>query len=151
MYRRRQLLGRLRLVEAALSGRQRATPAGIVRGVLFVAVIATFQTGLEAKDSQTTRPAVAKTGKAVNIMWRFDGNGRFPNIHPPCEWRGDRNILWKTPVEIGGYSSPIVVGNKVFVTAEMGSLVCLDVAAGEILWKKDLFSKDSKDIPADLS
>ena len=84
-------------------------------------------------------------------MWRFDGNGRFPNIHPPSEWRRDKNILWKTPVEIGGYSSPIVVKDRVFVTAEMGSLVCLDLADGKILWKKDLFSKDSKDIPADLS
>jgi outer membrane protein assembly factor BamB len=33
----------------------------------------------------------------------------------------------------------------------MGSLTCLDVADGKILWKKDLFSKDSKDIPANLS
>jgi len=33
----------------------------------------------------------------------------------------------------------------------MGSLICLDLADGKILWKKDLFSKDSKDIPAELS
>jgi len=33
----------------------------------------------------------------------------------------------------------------------MGSLVCLDLANGKILWQKDLFSKDSKDIPAELS
>jgi len=45
-------------------------------------------------------------------MWRFDGNGRFPNIHPPTIWRGDTNILWKTPVEGGRYSSPIVVRNR---------------------------------------
>ncbi|MGA2616115.1 MAG: PQQ-binding-like beta-propeller repeat protein [Thermoguttaceae bacterium] len=118
---------------------------------LFVALVAAVQTALEAEDGRTTQPAVAKTGDAVDIMWRFDGNGRFPDIHPPAEWSDDRNILWKTPVEIGGYSSPIVAGDKVFVTAEMGSLVCLDVARGKILWQKDLFSKDSRDIPADLS
>jgi outer membrane protein assembly factor BamB len=100
---------------------------------------------------QTAKADNPKTAKAANVMWRFDGNGRFPNIHPPSEWGRDRNILWKTPAEIGGYSSPIVVRDKVFVTAEKGSLVCLDVADGKILWKKDLFSKDSKDIPADLS
>src|SRR5258706_16299554 len=83
--------------------------------------------------------AAAKESDAVNIMWRFDGNGRFPNIHPPSEWRSDRNVLWKTPVEIGGYSSPIVARDKVFVTAEMGSLICLDLANGKILWQKDLF------------
>src|SRR5262249_32471092 len=31
------------------------------------------------------------------------------------------------------------------------SLACLDAADGKILWQRDLFSKDSKDIPADLS
>jgi hypothetical protein len=119
--------------------------------VLFVVLATALQTGLEAEDWKTTPPAAAKTGEAVNVMWRFDGNGRFPNVHPPCEWSASRNILWKTPVEIGGYSSPIVAGDKVFVTAEMGSLLCLDVADGKILWQKDLFSKDSPDIPADLS
>jgi outer membrane protein assembly factor BamB len=84
-------------------------------------------------------------------MWRFDGGGRFPDIHPPSEWRQDKNVLWKTPVAIGGYSSPIVAGDRVFVTAEMASLFCLDIADGKILWQKDLFSKESKDIPADLS
>jgi outer membrane protein assembly factor BamB len=33
----------------------------------------------------------------------------------------------------------------------MGSLICLDLADGKVLWQKDLFSKDSKDIPAELS
>lgn len=84
-------------------------------------------------------------------MWRYDGTGRFPKIHPLTEWRSDQNILWKAPVEIGGYSSPIVAADKVFVTAEMGSLICLDFVDGKILWKKDLFSKESKDLPADLS
>src|SRR5262249_55558638 len=57
----------------------------------------------------------------------------------------------KTRVGAGGYSSPIVARDRVFVTAEMGSLICLDIADGKLLWQKDLFSKDSKDIPADLS
>jgi hypothetical protein len=90
----------------------------------------------------------AAAAETANVMWRFDGNGRFPNIRPPTAWRADSNVLWKTTVGVGGYSSPIVVQGKVFVTAEMGSLVCLNVADGTSLWTKDLFSKD---IPADLS
>jgi outer membrane protein assembly factor BamB len=89
--------------------------------------------------------------EAANVMWRFDGNGHFPNIHPPSAWAKDKNVLWKTSVDAGAYSSPIVVGSRVFVTAEMGSLICLDLSDGKILWKKDLFSKDSKDIPPELS
>ncbi|MDB5341568.1 MAG: outer rane biosis protein BamB [Planctomycetaceae bacterium] len=116
-----------------------------------VALAAALLTGLQAEDLKTVPPVATKTIAADNVMWRFDGNGRFPNVRPPSEWRMERNILWKTPVEIGGYSSPIVVKNKVFVTAEMGSLICLDVANGKILWKKDLFSPTSTDIPPDLT
>jgi outer membrane protein assembly factor BamB len=118
---------------------------------LLVVFVAMVQTGLKAGDSKPARSDTATPSEPTNIMWRYDGNGRFPHIRPPTEWRRDRNILWKAPVEIGGYSSPIVAGKRVFVTAEMGSLVCLDLADGKILWQKDLFSKDSKDIPADLS
>ncbi len=113
-----------------------------VSGVLLVVLVAAMQSGLNG-DEPTTH-------EAANVMWRFDGNGRFPNINPPTEWRTDKNILWKTSVEIGGYSSPIVVKDKIFVTAEKGSLICLDLADGKILWQKDLFSEDSKDIPVEL-
>jgi hypothetical protein len=154
MYRRLVWIGLLGPVEAALSRQQRPTLRGFVRGVLPVVRVATVQTGLKVEDWKTTQPAAAKTGEAVNIMWRFDGNGRFPNIHPPSEWRGDRNILWKTPVEIGGYSSPIVARDKVFVTAEeeedfcsspifvgdqiilsWGRLLALNAKDGRTLWK----------------
>ncbi len=137
--------------EATTPREQRPNLRGFAGGVLLVVLAAMAQTGLEAEDGKTTPPAAAKTREAVNVMWRCDGNGHFPNIHPLCEWSDGRNILWKTPVEIGGYSSPIVAGGKVFVTAEMGSLICLDLADGKVLWQKDLFSPDSKDIPADLS
>jgi hypothetical protein len=118
---------------------------------LLVVFATAVQTGLKAGDPSPARPDTAKLSEPANIMWRYDGSGRFPSIHPPTEWRRDRNILWKTPLPIGGYSSPIVARDRVFVTAEMGSLICLDAADGRILWQKDLFSKDSKDIPADLS
>jgi outer membrane protein assembly factor BamB len=123
---------------------------GIRRILLLLALAAAAPAGLRAEDREATATA-PKTGEAVDVMWRFDGGGRFPNIHPPAEWGSDRNILWKTPVEVGGYSSPVVAGGRVYVTAEMGGLICLDLADGKVLWKKDLFSKDSKDIPADLS
>ena len=151
MHRRLAWMGLLGPAETAPSGEQRPALRGVVRGALLVVLAAAIQTGLKADEPKAAQPAAAKASEAADVMWRFDGNGRFPNIHPPTEWRSDRNILWKAPVEVGGYSSPIVARDKVFVTAEMGSLLCLDLADGKILWKKDLFSKDSKDIPADLS
>jgi hypothetical protein len=78
------------------SDEQRSTWSGFVRGVFLVVFIA--QTDLKAEDPKPAQSAPAKMGEAVNIMWRFDGSGRFPNIHPPSEWRRDKNIFWKPPL-----------------------------------------------------
>jgi outer membrane protein assembly factor BamB len=118
---------------------------------LLIVLFAVPRACLKAEDERTPGPTADRPHQAADIMWRFDGNGHCPNIHPPSEWQSGKNILWRTLVEIGGYSSPIVVGNKAFVTAEMGSLICLDVADGKLLWTKDLFSKESQEIPAELS
>ena len=34
----------------------------------------------------------------------------------PLEWSESRNVIWKTPVPGRGWSSPVVVGNRVWVT-----------------------------------
>ena len=68
------------------------------------------------------------------IGWRGDGSGLFPAAKPPLKWAG--NIRWKT--EVGpGMSSPIVVGDRVFLTAEPDLLVCVDRNSGKILWRKN--------------
>jgi outer membrane protein assembly factor BamB len=43
-------------------------------------------------------------------------------------------ILWMTPMPSGGTSAPVIVGDKIFFTAEGGSLVCLNKSDGKILW-----------------
>jgi outer membrane protein assembly factor BamB len=46
------------------------------------------------------------------------------------------NIIWTTKVGTLSYSSPIVVGDRVLVTAEPAQLVCLDAKNGKLLWEK---------------
>jgi outer membrane protein assembly factor BamB len=36
---------------------------------------------------------------------------------PPAEWGADKNVRWKTEIPGVGWSSPVVVGGKVFLTA----------------------------------
>jgi outer membrane protein assembly factor BamB len=115
-----------------------------VRGSFIVLLAAARTLPLLAAEPNGTAPA-------ANVCWRFDGSGHFPDVRPVAEWGEGKNILWKTAVGAGGYSSPIVVKDRVFVTAEMGSLICLDLAGGRVLWSKDLFGESSKDIPAELS
>ncbi len=70
----------------------------------------------------------------------------------PLTWSADKNVVWKTAMPGPGSSSPIVVGDRVFLTAYSGyglskaepgeqsnlrhHLLCIDRAGGKILWDK---------------
>ena len=72
----------------------------------------------------------------------------------PAMWSPAANLAWKTPLPGPGASSPIVIGNKAFVTCYSGygldqqnpgeienlkrHLVCVDIKTGKQLWKKDV-------------
>ena len=57
-------------------------------------------------------------GLAANWpQWRGpDGSGISNEKNLPAEWTPTKNIKWKTPIEGRGHSSPIVWGNKIFLT-----------------------------------
>lgn len=73
---------------------------------------------------------------ADSVGWRGDGTGVFPDAKPPRSWEAmSPNVVWKT--EVGeSYSSPVVVGDRVLVTAEPDLLLCLDRKSGKVLWKQ---------------
>lgn len=53
-------------------------------------------------------------------QWRGpEGNGVSPETNLPTEWGGNKNIKWKTPIPGRGHSSPIVWGNRVFLTTDV--------------------------------
>jgi len=76
------------------------------------------------------------------VGWRGDGTGRFPAATPPIAWQRKqvgadyttKGIVWMTPLPNTGVSSPIIVGERIFVTAEVSDLVCLDKRTGRVLW-----------------
>ncbi|HEX7896915.1 MAG TPA: PQQ-binding-like beta-propeller repeat protein [Planctomycetota bacterium] len=47
-----------------------------------------------------------------------------------------RNIAWMAPMPGASWSSPIVVGPRIFVGADAGTLVCLNKADGRTLWTR---------------
>lgn len=68
-----------------------------------------------------------------------DGSGvcRFENI--PDDWDGatGRNILWKSPIPLPGHNSPIVWGDRIFLsgaTETAQQVYCYDLASGQLLW-----------------
>src|SRR5215467_2403818 len=58
-------------------------------------------------------------------QWRGpDGSGISTEKNLPKEWTPTKNIKWKTPISGRGHSSPIVWGNRIFLTTAVeGDLV----------------------------
>lgn len=51
-------------------------------------------------------------------QWRGPfGTGVAIDADPPTDWSDNKNVRWKTPLPGRGHSSPIVFGDRIFVTA----------------------------------
>ena len=71
------------------------------------------------------------------------GDGVSRGADVPTQWSDEKNLKWKLPLPGKGFSSPVVVGKHVFVTAWSGSgrsvqrhLVCVDRETGKQLWSQ---------------
>jgi outer membrane protein assembly factor BamB len=72
-----------------------------------------------------------------------EGIGWAYHTDVPTEWDGPsgKNILWKIPIALSGYNSPIIWGKKIFLSgADRRTQVvyCIDADTGEILWQAEL-------------
>ncbi len=67
------------------------------------------------------RPMTGANGTDTAHFWhQWRGplaTGVAPHADPPVEWSEGKNVRWKIELPGGGHSSPIVWGDKVFVTA----------------------------------
>lgn len=83
------------------------------------------------------------------------GQGLVGQTALPTEWSPTRNVAWKQPIPGSGWSSPVVVDGKVFLTSAVPhgknelSLValCLNARDGKQLWRQELFREDTSRSP----
>jgi hypothetical protein len=74
--------------------------------------------------------------------WRGPrGDGTSDESNLPLHWSATENVHWKTPLPGKGHSSPIVSGDRVFVTTCLENqqkrlLLCLDRRDGRVLWER---------------
>ena len=47
-----------------------------------------------------------------------------------------KNILWMTPMPGPSWGSPIIVGPRIFVNADEGTLLCVNKQDGRVLWTR---------------
>ncbi len=124
--------------------------AAFFGGASVLAIIAPTE-GFPAGDGHIEKPTrqVARFPSAEEIAknWpRFRGPGglgisAYTNV--PSNWNGktEDGILWKTPVPLPGKNSPVVWGNRVFLTgatANARQVYCFDADSGKLLWQRDV-------------
>ncbi len=75
--------------------------------------------------------------------WRGPaGNGTTAEIELPTTWSAKENVTWKAPLPGGGNSTPVVIGDRVFLTCAtdkgaIRSLICFAREDGKELWRKE--------------
>lgn len=79
------------------------------------------------------------------------GQGISTAKNVPVEWDATKNVAWKTPIPGRAWSSPVLVGGKLYLTTATGEksstvlrALCLDAESGKILWDTELFRPAAK-------
>lgn len=85
------------------------------------------------------------------------GQGEVPDSQQlPTEWTTTKNVTWSTKVPGKGWSSPVILDGKVFLTAAVAEgedqdahgvdrslrTMCLDGKSGEVIWDTEVFKQD---------
>lgn len=73
--------------------------------------------------------------------WRGPNhNGVAPaNARPPVSWDNETNVKWKVEIPGRGHSSPIVVGDRIYLTTadetkKTQHVLCYEKSTGELIW-----------------
>ncbi len=76
--------------------------------------------------------------------WRGPtGQGECVDPQMPATWSATENVKWKVPLKDQGNSTPVIWGEKIFLTqANKGgtirSLLCFQRSDGKLLWQSDV-------------
>ena len=80
--------------------------------------------------------------------WRGPtGDGRCAEKGLPVKWNAEQNVKWRIELPEPGNSTPIVWGDRVFVTQAVGdrrTLMCFHRSDGRLLWQKGVATKNKE-------
>lgn len=77
-----------------------------------------------------------------------DGMGHSDATGIATEWDADTNIKWKKAIPGSGWSSPVIVEGKIYLTAAVKEdditlhAICIDAESGDIDWDRVVFTPD---------
>ena len=95
----------------------------------------------------------ALTAKAASDWPEFrgpTGQGLSAATNVPVSWSATTNIAWKTAIPGEGWSSPVLVNGKVYLTSAINNsnnislhTLCVNARDGHIEWNEEVFQPDS--------
>jgi outer membrane protein assembly factor BamB len=109
------------------------------RSTILVALLFSLSSSLAARNTAATDDWNQFRGPALGVA---------AGKAPPLTWNepANKNIAWKADLPGRGPSSPIVVGNRVVVTASGGGnqermmVLCFDADTGSLLWQRQFWA-----------
>lgn len=105
-------------------------------------VTALDSTALDTSEIETMIPLDETTIKQQHNSFRGAwGNGVSTRKGIPTSWNvaSKKALLWKTKIPVSGKNSPVVWGNRIFLTGATASkrmVYCFDRLTGALLWEK---------------
>lgn len=81
------------------------------------------------------------------------GDGVSDATNVPIHWSATENVKWKTPIPGNGWSSPVLAGDRVYLTTatgeeERGSVslraVCVNATNGRVEWNVEVIRPDRR-------
>jgi outer membrane protein assembly factor BamB len=84
------------------------------------------------------------------------GSGISPYANVPDDWDGPsgKNIVWKSPVPLGGNSSPVIAAGRIFFTGadeNRRQVFCYDTKSGKLIWQGDVPSTPESSKPVKVN
>jgi outer membrane protein assembly factor BamB len=84
------------------------------------------------------------------------GQGHAEVKNLPTEWGPIKNVAWRQPISGLGWSSPVVIGGRIFLTTAVPvrnskdlslGVVCLEADTGKQIWDQEVFRENSAKAP----
>ena len=134
-----------------------ATGGAAITALLFLAAV-DFRTGLPRSPGEvetllgggapaptaSSQPDAA-SAEEMKMNWPrfrgYEGAGLCFSTNAPAAWdlKGGAGVAWKTPSPASGFNSPVIWGDRVFISggdATLREVVCLDLKNGQIVWRQ---------------
>lgn len=79
-----------------------------------------------------------------------NGQGVSAEVGLPTKWSANDNVVWKTPIPGSAWSSPIILGDQIFLTTATeegaaGRILCVNRRSGEVDWNVEVHRQELGD------